>query len=60
MAVLAGADLLCLSNNGGTYNPDMVPRTVQVIKQMVADGTIDAARLRRSADRVRALKVALR
>lgn len=54
MAVLAGADLLCLSNNGGTYDVNMVPRAVQVIKQMVADGEITEERIRQSADRVRA------
>lgn len=54
MAVLAGADLLCLSNNGGTYDVNMVPRAVQVIKQMVADGEVTEERIRQSADRVRA------
>ncbi len=53
MAVLAGADLLCLSNNGGTYDVNMVPRAVKVIKQMVADGEITEERIRQSADRVR-------
>ena len=53
MAVSAGADLLCLSNNGGTYDPNMVPRAVKVIKQMVADGEITEERIRQSAGRVR-------
>ena len=56
MAVLAGADLLCLSNNGGTYDPNMVPRAVKVIKQMVEDGTVSEERIRQSALRVRSLK----
>ncbi|MBP5342091.1 MAG: glycoside hydrolase family 3 protein [Bacteroidales bacterium] len=55
MAVLAGADLLCLSNNGGTYDVDMVPRAVKVIKQMVEDGTVSEERIRQSAERVRNL-----
>lgn len=55
MAVLAGADLLCLSNNGGTYDVDMVPRAVKVIKQMVEDGTVSEERIRQSAERVRSL-----
>lgn len=55
MAVLAGADLLCLSNNGGTYDVNMVVRAAGVIKQMVADSVVDADRIRRSASRVRAL-----
>lgn len=53
MAVVAGADLLCLSNNGGSYDPNMVPRAVKVIKQMVEDGTVSAERIAQSADRVR-------
>ena len=53
MAVLAGADLLCLSNNGGTYDVNMVPRAVKVIKQMVADGEINEERISQSANRVR-------
>lgn len=55
MAVLAGADLLCLSNNGGTYDVNMVPRAVKVIKQMVEDGTVSAERIAQSAERVRSL-----
>ena len=54
MAVLAGADLLCLSNNGGTYDVNMVPKAVKIIKQMVADGEVTEERIRQSADRVRA------
>ena len=53
MAVMAGADLLCLSNNGGTYDVNMVPRAVKVIKQMVADGEVTEERIRQSAKRVR-------
>ena len=56
MAVMAGADLLCLSNNGGTYDPNMVPRAVRVIKQMVEDGTVSAERIAQSAGRVRSLR----
>ncbi len=55
MAVLAGADLLCLSNNGGTYDVNMVPRAVKVIKQMVADGEVTEDRIQQSANRVRVL-----
>lgn len=53
MAVIAGADLLCLSNNGDTYDPQMVPRAVRVIRQMVEDGTVSADRIHISAARVR-------
>ena len=53
MAVLAGADLLCLSNNGGSYDPQMVPRAVKVIKQMIDDGSVTEERIAQSAKRVR-------
>ena len=59
MAIEAGADMLCLSNNGGTYDSDMVPKVVHIIKQLVADGTISAERIHASAERVRALKAKL-
>ena len=59
MALEAGADLLCLSNNGGTYNSELVPQTVRIIKKLVADGTVSAERIHTSAERVRALKTKL-
>lgn len=57
MALEAGADLLCLSNNGGHYDPDLVPKVVKVIKKLVADGTISEERIRQSALRIRSLKI---
>lgn len=57
MALEAGADLLCLSNNGGHYDPDLVPKVVKVIKKLVADGTVSEERIRQSALRVRGLKI---
>jgi beta-N-acetylhexosaminidase len=59
MAIEAGADMLCLSNNGGTYDSEMVPKAVRIIKKLVADGTISAERIHTSAERVRALKAKL-
>ncbi len=59
MAIEAGADLLCLSNNGGIYNAEMVPQAVRIIKALVADGTVSAERIHASAERVRALKANL-
>ena len=57
MALDAGADLLCLSNNGGHgYDPDIVPKVVRIIKKLVADGTVDPLRLHQSALRIRELK----
>lgn len=59
MAIEAGADMLCLSNNGGTYDAEMVPQAVRTIKKLVADGTVSAERIHTSAERVRALKAKL-
>jgi beta-N-acetylhexosaminidase len=59
MAIEAGADMLCLSNNGGTYDREMVSKAVRIIKKLVADGTISAERIHTSAERVRALKAKL-
>lgn len=55
MALAAGADLLCLSNNGSHYDPDLVPRAVAIIKRLVADGTVSPDRIQQSAQRVRHL-----
>lgn len=55
MALEAGADLLCLSNNGGHYDPNIVPKVVKIIKKLVADGTISEDRIQQSARRVRSL-----
>ncbi len=60
MAILAGCDLLCLSNNGSSYNPDMVPTAVEAILQFVQDGTLDAKEIHISAERIRALKTKMR
>ncbi len=54
--ILAGADLLCLSNNGAEYNPDIVPQTVDLIYHMVKNGIIPAARIHESAARIASLK----
>ena len=59
MAITAGADLLCLSNNGSKYNPELVPQAVRAIKQMVKDGAVSEERIHTSAERVRALKASL-
>ena len=57
MALEAGADLLCLSNNGSNgYDPDIVPKVVKIIKKLIEDGTVDPDRIRQSANRVRILK----
>lgn len=53
--ILAGADMLCLSNNGQDYNPDIVPLTVDLIFQLVKAGKIPAERIHESAERIRKL-----
>lgn len=59
MAVEAGADMLCLSNNGGHYDTNIVSKTVRIIKKLVSNGTVSAERIHASAERVRALKSSL-
>lgn len=55
-AIEAGADMLCLSNNGSEYDADIVPRTVDLIYDMVKEGRLSRERIRESAERVRFLK----
>ena len=60
MALEAGADLLCLSNNGGHgYDPDIVPKVVKIIHELVDEGAVDPDRINQSAKRVRKLKETL-
>lgn len=56
LAILAGADLLCLSNNGGLYDSEIVPKTLDIVLKLVEDGTITRERIHESAERIRALK----
>ena len=57
LAILAGSDLLCLSNNGSApYDPDLVPKAVEAIERMVADGRLSAEDIHASAERIRKLK----
>lgn len=56
MALEAGADLLCLSNNGGHgYDANIVPKVVEIIKKLVADGIVSHERICQSGLRVKAL-----
>ena len=56
LAIMAGVDLLCLSNNGAKYDADVVPTTVKIIKQMVEQGDISPKQIHLSAERIRKLK----
>lgn len=60
LAINAGADMLCLSNNGKSYDPDIVPHTIDLIFSLIQDGTVPASRIRQSADRIRRLKSTIR
>lgn len=56
LAINAGADILCLSNNGTTYDPDIAPKAVEIIYNMVIDGKISRERIYRSFERIQELK----
>lgn len=56
-AINAGADMLCLSNNGASYDADIVPKTIDLIYNMVKEGRISRERIRESAERIEKLKV---
>jgi hypothetical protein len=56
MALDAGADLLCLSNNGKDYDPGIVPKVVFTIYNLIAEGAVTTDRIYQSALRVRELK----
>jgi ATP-dependent Clp protease ATP-binding subunit ClpA len=59
MAIQAGCDLLCISNNGSSYDPNMVPSAVEAILRFVKDGTLSADAIHTSAQRIRALKATI-
>ena len=60
LAILAGADMLCLSNNGADYDPDIVPRAIDIICKAVQSGRIPEERIHQSAARIRTLKQTFR
>jgi beta-N-acetylhexosaminidase len=51
----AGADLLLIANNE-TYNPDLIPKTVQIIAGLVRTGRVPEARIDEACRRIAALK----
>jgi beta-N-acetylhexosaminidase len=55
-AVLAGADVLCLSNNGKTYDPHIARKAVDLIYNAVQDGRIPPQRIEESYARIMKLK----
>ncbi len=58
-AVNAGADMLCLSNNGDSYDPEIVPRAIEIIAAAVEDGRIPRSRINASYLRIKKLKNSL-
>ncbi len=55
-AINAGCDILVFSNNISTYNEEIVPETVALIKKMIVDGKITKERIEQSYDRIMKLK----
>ena len=55
-AINAGANMLCLSNNGAEYDPDLVPKTVDAIFRLVKNGKVSAEAIRLSAAKIRDAK----
>lgn len=55
-AILAGADILCLSNNGSTYDPVIAKNAIDIIIEKVKDGTIPETRIHESYNRIMELK----
>lgn len=56
LAIRAGADILCLSNNGQDYDPDVVPTAVDIIYDKVKTGVISRERIHESYMRIMDLK----
>lgn len=56
LTLQAGVDMICLSNNGISYNADIVPMTVDLIFDMVKEGRLSEERIHDSAKRIRKLK----
>ncbi len=55
MALEAGADMLCLCNNGPEFRENEVSAAFQIIEKMVENGEISAERIHESAERIRNL-----
>lgn len=55
-SINAGADILCLSNNGSVYNSEIVPETIETIFRLVKENRIKRTRIHQSAERIRRLK----
>jgi len=58
-AIEAGADILCLSNNGKTYDDHISKKAVNIIFKAVKQGKITPERIEESYSRIMALKAGL-
>lgn len=56
LALNAGVDMIIMGNNASTFEPDLVERTVRIIKELVAEGKVPQARIDEAYRRVMALK----
>jgi beta-N-acetylhexosaminidase len=55
-AINAGVDLLCLSNNGSRYDPDLAQKAVEAIYRLVKEGKIPQERIEESWNRIMTVK----
>jgi beta-N-acetylhexosaminidase len=58
-AINAGVDLLCLSNNGSSYDPTLAQTAVDTIYRLVKEGKIPSKRIEESWERIMAVKRSL-
>ncbi len=58
LCILAGVDLLAIANNS-IYEPDIVPRTIDLVERLVREGRVPEARIRESYARIQRLKARL-
>ncbi|KPP95306.1 MAG: beta-N-acetylhexosaminidase [Bacteroidetes bacterium HLUCCA01] len=55
LALLAGVDILAFGNNLA-YEPDVVERSIHIVRRLLEDGTIDELRINASVRRILRLK----
>ena len=55
-AINAGVDILCLSNNGATYDAKIASKAIDIIYKLVKDGKISEQRIDESYQRITVLK----
>lgn len=56
LAINAGVDMIIMGNNGKVFEPDLVSRTVETIKHLIAEAKISQRRIDQAYDRVMKLK----